>query len=124
MLGGTQKDVHHGDQGNMSLNSLETPQLILSDQAGGDMEGGLVRQLRLAMVDDQALFAEVVNAMRGAVAVILLLLTLVTNDDRLEHRLTVMLQGVQVLLFQPPGKLVQAFPLFKTACCSPDRVPT
>ena len=81
----------------------------LPDQAVADEKGRVVRQVSLAIVDDQALFAKVVNVMRVAVAVVLFLLPLVGNRDRLEDRLATVLERLQVFLFESIGKVTQRF---------------
>jgi len=53
------------------------------------------------MVDHQALFAKVVDAMRVAVAVVGLLLTFVADGDPLKDRLTAVLKRFQVFFLEP-----------------------
>ena len=47
----------------------------LPHQAVADVEDGLVRQIRLTMVDDQALFTEAVDVVRLTIAVVGFLLS-------------------------------------------------
>ena len=53
------------------------------------------------MVDHQAVLSKVVQAMGGAVAVVVLLVTLVRNRDALEDRRTTVFDCGQMLLLQP-----------------------
>jgi hypothetical protein len=98
----------------MSFNGLEIPYLILVQpfllallvidfngpavaidacdprrlpvQAVGHQEHGFVRQVSLAMVDHQAMFAKVVQAMGSTIAVVPFLTTFERDSDLLEHR--------------------------------------
>ncbi len=87
MLGGSQQAVDYGNQGDVSLDRFEIPQLILvqpfvlaflvidfhgpamaidtgdprrmPEQAVADQEEGGVRQIGLAIIDDQPVFSKV-----------------------------------------------------------------
>ena len=113
VLSGSQHAVGHGNQSDMSFDSAKAPHLILvqpfrfaflvidfhgpamatntSDafclptEAVADEIGRIVRQVRLAMVDDQALFAVVLDPMCIAVAVICLLVYLELDRNRLKN---------------------------------------
>ena len=136
MLGCTQYAIDDGDQANVSLDGLQVPHLILVEpfgltllvinfngpavasnardarrlpvQAVRDKENRAITQVRLAVIDDQPLPAKVLNAMRGTVAVVLFLLSFVTNRERFEDGRSAVCAGRQMFLFQPLGKCIQA----------------
>ena len=72
----------------------------LPHQAVADEKDGAVRQVSLAMIDDQALFAEVMDVVRLTIAVVGLLRTLVGDRDALEDRFAAVGNGLQVFLFE------------------------
>ncbi len=77
------------------------------------------------MVDDQTLPAKVRNAMRSAVAVVVLFLPFVANGDGFEDGRSTALQRRQMFLLQMLGKLLQALgPLFKSTWSLSASVPT
>jgi len=83
--------------------------LCLPDQAVADEKGRVVRQVSLAIVNHQALFAKIVNVMRVAVAIILFTLTLVCNREWMEDRFAAFFERLQVLLLEMTGKFTQCY---------------
>ena len=105
----------------MALNGAEMPQLILiqpfglaflvvdfngpavtanacnpgrlPDQAVADEKGRIVREVSLGIIDDQALFAKIVNMMGMAVAVVGFALALERDGELLEDRLAFLLRA-------------------------------
>src|SRR3990172_291435 len=73
-------------------------------QAVADEKGRVVREVSLAIVDDQALFTKVVDLMAAAVAVVGLLLPFVIDADLVEDRLAFLLKRLQVFSLEPSGK--------------------
>ena len=81
----------------------------LPHQAVADVEDGIVRQIRLTMVDDQALFTEAVDVVRLTIAVVGFLFTLVGDRDALENRFTAVGNRRQVFLLESAGEFLERF---------------
>ncbi|MFN8455448.1 MAG: hypothetical protein U0401_12410 [Anaerolineae bacterium] len=67
-------------------------------QAVGNKKDGVVRQVSLAIVNHQTLFAKVSQPVGGTITIVGLRLAFVGNGDVFENRLLLLLQGVQMLL--------------------------
>jgi len=121
----------------MPLNGAEVPQLILIQPFGlaflvvdfngpamasnasdawrlpyqtvADEKDGIVCQIRLAMVDDQALFAEAVDVVRLTIALVGFRFTLVGDRDALEDRFAAGGASLPVFLFEPVGEVLERF---------------
>jgi hypothetical protein len=84
----------------MAANTCDA--LCLPDQAVADVKGRVVRQVSFAIV--QALFTEIMNVMRVAVAHVLFTLTFVRNCDWVERAHPLRLQ---MLLLETTGEFTE-----------------
>ena len=79
----------------------------MPDQAVADKEGRAVREISLAVIDDQALSFETTNMMSTAVAVVGFLFPFEGDCNAVEDRFPVLGAGFQVLLLEPLSEVLQ-----------------